>query len=136
MILLDANVWIYYLDAELPEHRRVAAWLPGAIAQEDVLVPTLVQVEVLHHIARRLGEDAADTIDAFLAHPGEVEPLTGSVVAEASRLLLAQRGEGIGGRDAALLVMAKRAQARLATADKALARAARKLGVKVVDPLR
>lgn len=136
MILVDANVWVYFLDADLDEHPKVRAWLPRALTEEDALIPALVQVEVLHYLARQLGDDAASTFEAFLAHPGEIEPLTGSVVAEASRLLLAHRGQGIGGRDAALLVTAKRAQASIATADKALAKVARKIGVKSVDPTR
>lgn len=135
-MLVDANVWVYFLDADLKEHAKVRKWLPSALASTEALIPTLVQIEVLHYLARQMGDTAPEAIETFLAHPGEVEPLTGSVVAEASRLLLSHRGEGIGGRDAALLVMAKRTESRLATADKALARVARKVNVEVVDPLR
>lgn len=136
MILVDADVWIYFLDADLKEHAKVRKWLPAALADDDALIPTIVQVEVLHYLARQLGDGAEEAVDAFLAHPGEVEPLTGSVVAEASRVLLLHHDEGIGGRDAALLVIAKRAKARLATADKALAKVARAIKIEVVDPTR
>jgi predicted nucleic acid-binding protein len=135
LILIDSNAWIYFLDAALPEHARAKKRLAALLADEDALMPAIVQMEVIHYIVARLGEGAGDVIDTFLSFPGDVEPLSGATVGEAARLLLAHRGTGIGGRDAALLVTAQRREASLVTADKALAAVARKLGVKVASPI-
>lgn len=136
MILVDANVWIYFLDRGFPEHPAVRKHLPRLLVRDDALIPAIVQVEVIHYIARQMGERASATIDDFLSHPGEVEPLTGGAVAEAARLLLAHRADGVGGRDASILAIAKRTKAKLATADRPLAKVARAIGIDVVEVAR
>lgn len=135
MILVDSNAWIYFLDAALPEHARAKKRVAAALNKEDALIPAVVQIEVVHYVAARLGADAAEVIDTFLSFPGDVEPLSGATVGEAAQLLLRERPSGIGGRDAAILVAAQRRGASLLTADKPLATVARKLGVKVVSPI-
>jgi predicted nucleic acid-binding protein len=134
VILVDANIWAYFLDANTKEHSRVKAALPRLLGDEELLVPTIVQMEVIHYLVKRLGAMAADAIDTFLAQTASVEPLTGGITAEAARLLLSQYGTGIGGRDAALLVMAKRHATTLLTNDKGLAKVAKAMGLKVDNP--
>lgn len=134
MILVDANIWAYFFDASTKEHARVKAALPRLLGEDELLVPTVVQMEVVHYLVKRLGAKAADAVDAFLAQAASVESLTGGTTAEASRLLLARHDAGIGGRDAAILVMAKRHQATLLTNDKDLAKVAKAMGLKVGNP--
>lgn len=134
MILVDANIWAYFFDANTKEHARVKAALPRLLGEEELLMPTVVQMEVVHYLVKRLGAMAADAVDAFLSQAAAVEPLTGGVTAEASRLLLARQSTGIGGRDAAILVMAKRHQATILTNDKGLAKVAKSMGLKVLNP--
>ncbi|MBI4393110.1 MAG: PIN domain-containing protein [Euryarchaeota archaeon] len=134
MILVDSNIWICFLDAEAREHAAVEKALPALLKDHDALLPAPVQLEVLHYLSRQVDEGLEEIIDDFLSQPGEVEPLTGAVVSECSRLLAKHRGLGLGGRDAALLVMARNRGATLATADKALARVAKKVGISVVNP--
>ncbi len=135
MILVDANVWAYFLDAGTREHARVKAALPRLLGEEELLMPTVVQMEVVHYLVRRLGPRAAEAVDTFLAQAAEVAALTGGVTVEASRLLLAHHATGIGGRDATLLVMAKRHGAALLTHDKGLAKVAKAMGLKTLDPV-
>lgn len=135
MILVDANIWAYFLDANTREHSRVKATLPALMGDEELLMPTVVQMEVVHYLVRRLGADAGPAVDTLLAQAAEIEPLTGGVTAEAARLLLAHQGAGIGGRDACLLVMAKRRDASILTNDNILAKVARSMGLKVANPL-
>ncbi len=135
MILVDSNVWIYFLDANTKEHARVSTALPRLMDEEDLLIPAVVQMEVVHYLVRRRGAKAADAIDTFLAQAAEVEVLTGGVVVEAGRLMFAHVDTGIGGRDAALLVMAKRRDATLLTNDKPLAKVAKAMGLTVVNPV-
>lgn len=133
MILVDSNVWIHYLDAGLDPHPTVRGRLPEILAEDDALVPTVVQMEVLHYVARTL-EDPGGTVDNFLAFPGQVHPLTSGDVIDASRILLDHRDEGIGGRDAALLVAARAHDATLATSDRALIDVAERIDVPAIDP--
>ena len=135
MILVDANVWIYFFDANKKEHVRVRAALPRILGDDDLLMPTVVQMEVVHYLVKQLGAKAADAVDTFLAQAAEIAPLSGGVTVEAARLLLAHNSTGIGGRDAAILVMAKRYDATIATNDKGLAKVASAMGLKVANPV-
>lgn len=135
MILVDANIWAYFFDANTKEHARVRTALPRLLGDAELLMPTVVQIEVIHYLVRRMGADAAPAIDTFLGQTAEVEPLTGGVTAEAARLLLAHHAAHIGGRDAAILVMAKRHDATILTNDKDLARIAKTMGLKVTNPV-
>lgn len=135
LILVDSNIWAYFFDANTKEHSRVKATLPQMLGHDDLLMPTIVQLEVLHYLVRRLGPAAEPAVDTFLAQTAEVEPLSGGVTVEAARLLLAHHGSGIGSRDAALLVMAKRHAATLFTNDKDLATVAKALGLAIRNPV-
>lgn len=135
MILVDANIWVYFLDASSKEHARVKTALPRLLGDDELLMPTVVQMEVIHYVARRLGAGAHEVVHTFLTQAGTVEPLTGGLVAEASRLLLAHLATGIGGRDAAILATAKLHGATLLTHDQDLARAAQAMGLRVADPV-
>lgn len=134
MILVDSNIWIYYLDTRLPESGPVGRALPDLLLSDETLLPALVQLEVVHYIARRMADRVDEAVQLFFAQPGEEEPLRTDTVTEACRVLLANADAGIGGRDAALLVIARRRGARIATADKPLAKVARKMGIAVTDP--
>lgn len=134
MILVDSNIWVYAFEAGAPEHARVGAALPRLLESEDLLIPAVVQLEVVHFLARRLGERAGDAVDAFLSQEAKVEALTGNIVSEAARLLVVQRGTGIGGRDAAMLVVAKRNGATLASNDRAVLKVAKAMGIATTNP--
>lgn len=137
MILPDSNVWIYAFDKEQqPEHERAADWLSAWLPESDLLVPSIVETEVVHYLARQLASDVAqDAVDEFLAHPGDFEPLTPSVNRQAGEFLVANPDRGIGGRDAAVLVHAKRNDATIVTHDRALLAVARDWGLDAHDPV-
>lgn len=136
MILVDTNIWAYFFDANAKEHARVKVSLPRLLGESEILMPTVVQMEVVHYLVRRLGPGASIAVDTFLAQAAEVEALTGGITAEAAHLLLAEHSSGIGGRDACLLVMAKRREASLFTNDKTLAKVAKSMGLEVANPAR
>jgi len=48
MYCLDANVWVYYLDAGLDEQEVVAARVDGVIEREPIFLPAVVAMEVVH----------------------------------------------------------------------------------------
>lgn len=136
MILVDANIWIYFLDAATPESKRVQAALPKLLDDHELVMPTLVQLEVVHYLVREMGARAADAIDGFLSVAAHVEPVGADMTAEAARFLLAHRGTGIGSRDAFLLVMAKHLGAGVATHDRKMASLAPSIGIEVEDPAK
>ena len=61
MVLIDTSAWIEWLMAT-PTGGAVAPLLP---AQEDWLVPTIIQLELAKWLTRELGEDRADQVIAF-----------------------------------------------------------------------
>lgn len=136
MILVDSNVWIYLLDAGTDEHDRVRERLPILLEDEELALPAVVQMEVVHYVERALAtQDARPVVADFLSTSGRVLPLDGGTVARAADLLL-DADHGIGGRDATLLVACLDHEATLATNDEALAEGAAEHGVEVVNPAR
>lgn len=134
MLLVDADTWIFYLDASLPEHARVGSRLPPLLEAEDVLLTTVVQVEVAHYIVRRMGPAGEEALRLFFDYPAEIASLGPEDVGPAVDLLRRFAGEGVGGRDATLLQAARsRGVSLICSSDKALGRAARKLGFDVRD---
>lgn len=54
------------------EHGRVKASLPRLLGDEELLMPTIVQMEVVHYLVKRLGGSAREAIDTFLAQAAAV----------------------------------------------------------------
>ena len=42
MILVDSNIWIYYLDASLPEHEFVVPALENLFDQKKIAITTII----------------------------------------------------------------------------------------------
>ena len=61
MRLVDTSAWIEWLIAS-PTGKALASMIP---ARADVLVPTIVQLELAKWLAREAGEDKADQVIAF-----------------------------------------------------------------------
>ena len=100
----------------------------------DVLVNTVIQIEVVHYLVKRLGAIAGtEAADLFLSLPLTVDALDPSLLRDSLRLLARFTDVGIGGRDASLLAsMQKHGATRILTHDATF----RHVGwVEVVDPL-
>ena len=137
MHCLDANVWIYYLDADLAEHRDVRERVDTLVRSEPLFVPTVLQMEVLHYATNQM-DDSQRTMETFLT--GEdvtVADLTQADVERAARLLTAHEHAGIGGRDATVLAaMERHGVSRLWTHDEGLKRMDDRLDwLSVTDPV-
>jgi predicted nucleic acid-binding protein len=61
MRLVDTSAWIEWLIGS-PTGKSVASAIS---AREDVLVPTIVQLELAKWLTREAGEDTADQVVAF-----------------------------------------------------------------------
>jgi len=133
MQAIDSNIWVYYLDSSVPEHRRAARAVEKAL-EGDVLVNTVIQIEVAHYLVKRLGAVAGrEAADVFLTLPLTVDALDPSLLRDALRLLARYTGVGIGGRDASLLASMERHEvSRILTHDGTFRRVD---WVEVVDPI-
>ena len=137
MVCLDANVWIYFLDAELDEHTAVEGDVRTVLREEPVFTTTVLQMEVAHYLSNQLAESET-AIDRFLAlEDVTVADLTGADVAAATELVADHGDTGIGGRDATVVAAMDRYDVtRLWTHDEGLLRLGNALPwLDVVDPV-
>ena len=134
MIAVDSNIWCYYFDEEAKEHRKVAGFLGQLIPKEEILLNTIIVMEVAHFLVRSLGPvRGREKMERFLAFPFLVRNVDYDLVRESIDLLAAYAHAGIGGRDATILAAMKAAgTARLATHDQAFKKVH---GIEVIDPL-
>lgn len=137
MIALDANVWIYYLDAEVDEHERVREPVRRVLRHRRVFANGVVPLEVVHYLSNRR-RDSERFVRQFLGTDDvEVEPVGLATVRRADELLDAHPHVGVGGRDASLVAaMERRGVAELWTHDGGLKRLGGRLDwLGVTDPV-
>ena len=135
MYCLDANVWVYYLDADLPEHEDVAPQVDALLATEPLFTTTVLQMEVVHYLANTLAESES-TVAEFLSLPDTtVADLATADVETGADILHDHPNAGIGGRDATVLAaMDRYGIERLWTHDGAFAEVTGEEGHAVHDP--
>lgn len=135
MILPDSNVWIYGIDKRADEHGPVKEWFDRT-DEEIYLVPSVVQLEVLHYLSRNVRDedDRTPLVEGLFSFPATTQALTPATVRHAHRTLEDHLEVGIGGRDAAILVHADRHDATLVTHDEGLFKAAMRAGLDAHDP--
>lgn len=137
MRCLDANVWIYYLDAEQAEHDDVRERVGALVRSKPLFVTTVLQTEVLHYVTNQM--DASErTLETFLSGKDvTVADLLQADVERAAELLDTHEHAGIGGRDATVLAAMERHDvSRLWTHDEALKRMSDRLDwLDVIDPV-
>lgn len=133
MQAIDSNIWAYALDSTVPEHPKAARAIERAL-QGDVLVNTVIQIEVAHYLVKRLGAVAGkEAADLFLTLPLVVDSLDPPLLRDSLRMLARYTGVGIGGRDVSLLAsMEKHGVTRILTHDATFGRVD---WVTVVDPV-
>lgn len=137
MCCLDASVWVYFQDAELPEHDPVRGPVADLLRSAPLFTTTVLQMEVVHYLHTRL-EDGEEPVEIFLTMADvAVAELTRADVARAADLLADHGDTGIGGRDATVLAAMERHDVtRLWTHDAALGRMADRLDwLDVNDPV-
>lgn len=135
MILPDSNVWIYGIDTRADKHPPVREWFERS-DEEGYLVPSLVQLEILHYLSRNVGDDDARSplVQCLFSFPSTTRALTPATVRSAYRSLEDHLDLGIGARGAALLVHAMEEDATLVTHDQALFQAAMRVDLDAHDP--
>lgn len=113
MMAVDSMIWIYNCDVKAPEHKNVHPWLEGeknrkgVIDLEELLVNTVVIMEVVHNLRRR----AQLTSELVYGYVLKMLTLRNMTVAPLDRELLHTSMHaferyykyGIGGRDTTIL---------------------------------
>lgn len=109
MVLVDTSAWIEWLMAT-PTGRVIAPRMP---AQEDWLVPTIVQLELAKWLTREVGEDRADQVIAF-SQTCRIAPLDTKIALAAAELCARHR---LATADAIIYATALAHDAELLTCD-------------------
>jgi predicted nucleic acid-binding protein len=137
MYCLDANVWIYYLDAGLPEHEAVQEAVAEVLRSAPILTTTVLQMEVVHYLTNQLEESERAIEHVLGMEDATVAALTPADVERAATVLSRHDDAGIGGRDATVLAAMERHDVtRLWTHDAALKRMGEELDwLDVTDPV-
>ena len=133
MLVIDSNVWAYFLDSTLPEHERVKEAMRRYLEEEEVLMTTVVQLEIVHYLVKRLGPVlGGEKLDVFLNYPFTLDVLDYDLVLKAGQVLRRYSHMGIGARDASIIAsMRRNGVTRLVTHDSALKRIEE---IETIDP--
>ena len=128
MIFIDAMIWVYNCDAKAPEHKNVHLWLEGkngegVIDSEEILVNTVIVMEVVHNLRRRAQlppELVYDYVLKMLALKNiTTAPLDRNLLHASMHAFEQYYAYGIGGRDSTILaVMLSHNVNTIATHDK------------------
>jgi predicted nucleic acid-binding protein len=59
MIFIDSNMWCYYFDQRLPEHKHVLEPIREIIRSEEIACNTTVIMEVAHYLVQHFNEETA-----------------------------------------------------------------------------
>lgn len=137
MYCLDANVWIYFLDADLEEHDAVRQDVASVLRTSPLFTTTVLQMEVVHYLSKQLAESEAPIAQFLSIEDATEAELTTADVERAATLLADHEQTGIGGRDATVLsAMERHEVTRLWTHDGALKRMGDRLDwLDVTDPV-
>lgn len=128
MIVIDAMIWVYNCDVKAPEYENVHLWLEGkdgegVIDLEEILVNTVIVMEVVHNLRRRAQlppEVVYDYVLRMLALKNvTTAPLDRNLLHASMHVFERYYKYGIGGRDATILAtMLRRNVDTIATHDK------------------
>ena len=112
MITIDAQIWVYYFDANALENANVTKWLVGednngTLFTEEILLSLIIPMEVGHSIFKTRGlmlEDADQIMNAFLSiDTCRFIDIDLFLATNALKFLRNNASTGIGGRDALIV---------------------------------
>jgi len=108
MMLVDSNIWAYYFDKSLDEHKTVIRPLESAFKKDNVAVNATIVVETLHYLVKRLGPlVGGEKGRIFMTFGIPLFPLDSEVLKVTHQKLCKYTHLGIGGRDASILATMK-----------------------------
>ena len=134
MYMVDSNIWVYYFDENLPEHSKVVKYLDTLIKQENISTSTIILMEVIHYLFKRLGP-VVGSEKSHIFQLGHFETLefTSKDLDEFLDKFQKVSHHGLGGRDVTILVCMKKAGiSKLVTHDQDFKKIT---AIEVIDPL-
>jgi len=109
MIFIDSNIWCYYFNKSAKEHKKVAKYVDIIIRKKEIVLNTLVVMEVAHFLIKNLGSVIGkEKIDQMLSFPFIVDDFYYRELLDSVKLLSIYTQTGIGGRDATILSTMKK----------------------------
>jgi predicted nucleic acid-binding protein len=134
MILIDSNIWNYYFDKSSREHEYVIRPLEEFIEKEDIVINTVIVMEVSHFLIKNLGATKGkEKIEIFLELPLRIIDFDFSLMKESLEMLCKYSHLGIGGRDSTILATLKKVNCKkIFTHDKSFKKIK---WLKVFDPI-
>jgi predicted nucleic acid-binding protein len=140
MIFVDSNVWCYYFDKRLSEHKSVVEFMRKIVISEQIVCNTIVVMEVAHYLVRHFTKDVAcRKIEHFVN-------LRNMIIVDCNRQIMLQTLEdlleyaythGLGGRDATIIATIKSLDAKkIVSHNDIFNRLANRLKLEVLDPVQ
>jgi predicted nucleic acid-binding protein len=69
-IIIDANIWAYYFDRDLPEHKSVVGTVEKALKSEQIAINTTIIMELARFLIKNLGPvEGGEKLGLFLRFP-------------------------------------------------------------------
>ena len=134
MNLIDSNIWCYYFDKTLPEHKYVTNFIERIIHEQKVAITNIILLEVLHFLFKRLGaEKGYDKANVFQRGNFQIIGFTSNDFNKQIELMKEHAHKGLGSRDISIVVcMEKVGCKNLITHDKSF----QNIGtINMIDPI-
>ena len=134
ILTIDTNIWAYYFDKDSPENRRVTGPVEKALKSEQIVINTIIVIEVAHFLVKNLGPvNGSEKLGVFLSFPFVVSDFDYRSALDSVEMLKRYSHLGIGGRDATILALMSKAKVkRIMTHDMALKKVD---WVEAIDPV-
>lgn len=134
MLMIDSNIWAYFFDRNVPEHNKVKGPVKEAIREGEILMTTVIQMELAHYLIKRLGPiSGGEKLDVLLNYPFKLDILDKELVLRTQEVLQRYYHLGIGARDASIIASMKRhGVTKLITHDNAFKKIEE---IEVIDPV-
>lgn len=140
MIFIDTNIWCYYFDKRLPEHKQVLGIMQKTLTSQEIACNTLIILEVAHYIVRHFKEsEARKKVECFssLANLTIIDFDRQSMHQALESLIEHGYSDGLGGRDATVLATMKSKKIKtIISHDDVFKRLSAKLALEVIDPIK
>ena len=134
ILIIDTNIWAYYLDRDSAEHESVIADVEKALKSEQIAVNTVIIMELAHFLIKNLGPvDGGEKLGVFLRFPLVISDFDYRNALDSVEMLKRYSHLGVGARDATVPAMMSAAGVkRIMTHDEALKKVE---WLQVVDPV-
>lgn len=110
MICIDSNIWIYYLSSKAPEHKAVAEVVRNVLLEEEVLVNSVIILEVAHYFRLLPKERLLKMVNYMTGLQNLILiELDIPLIEDSVKILAEYAKAGLGARDATILASMRRA---------------------------